>query len=88
MTDHAIDAPTADELGLEHPHARAVAQELTTIADVGVRREQAARALGARREALTLYVTLYRERYGYALDLDRVIARDALYADLAVLAVA
>ena len=48
MTDHAIDAPTADELGLEHPHARAVAQELTTIADVGVRREQAARALGAR----------------------------------------
>ena len=86
----AATAPTsAIDLGLEHPSAVALAEQLATIVEPSVRREQAARALADRRADLALYRALLVERYGAATPtLAAIIDADQLYADLAVLTVA
>lgn len=77
------------ELGLEHPSAIALAEQLATIAEPSIRREQAARAAADRRADLGLYHALLIERYGDAVPtLARIIGADQLLADLTVLAIA
>ena len=83
-----MTAATANELGLEHPSAIALADQLVSIAEPSIRRDYAAKALADRLADLALYVTLYRERYGHALNLERVIDADDLYGELVVLTVA
>lgn len=77
------------ELGLEHPSAITLAEQLATIGEPQLRREQAARALADRHADLDLYRTLLVERYGDAVpSLSAIVAADQLYGDLAILTVA
>lgn len=73
---------------LDHPSARALAAQLTTIADVGVRRHTAEVAVLERRGELALYRDLLVERYGHAPTLAQIEAADELLLELTVLAVA
>lgn len=78
----------ATALGLEHPSAIRLADQLEEHPEPQLRREAAARALADRRADLGLYRTLLVERYGSAPTLERIIDNDTLYGDLAVLTIA
>jgi hypothetical protein len=89
MTAATVEAPPlATVLGLVHPSARRLADQLATVPEPSLRREAAGRALADRRADLGLYRTLLVERYGKAPALEQIIADDDLYADLAILAIA
>lgn len=87
MTAATVEACLATTLGLEHPSAIRLAQQLEEE-PADVRRPAAARAAADRLSALGLYRTLVVERDGHAPPLERIVARDVLYADLTILAIA
>jgi hypothetical protein len=89
MTAATVEALTlATELGLVHPSARRLSDQLEQHPEPALRREAAGRALADRRADLALMRDLLVERYGTAPTLDRIIAGDELYADLAILTIA
>lgn len=88
MTAATVEASLATTLRLEHDHAIRLADQLEQHPEPELRREAATRALADRRADLVLYRALLVERYGAAPELERIIANDTLYGDLAVLAIA
>lgn len=88
MTAATVEATLAIELGLEHPSAIRYADQLEEHPEPQLRREAAGRALADRRSDLGLLRTLLVERYGNAPPLERIIAADQLYGDLAILTIA
>ena len=88
MTAATVEATLALELGLEHPAAILLADQLADLPD-DARRPAAGRAAADRLAALGLLRTLLVERYGTGVPpLERIVAGDTLYADLTILAIA
>lgn len=89
MTAATVEASLAITLGLEHPSAIRLADQLADHPEPALRREAALRALADRRADLGLLRTLLVERYGNAVpSVERIVAEDPLYADLAILTIA
>lgn len=87
MTAATVEATLVTELGLEHPSAIRLAESLEGE-PADVRRPAATRAAADRLAALRLLRALLVERDGTAPSLERLIANDALYGDLTILAIA
>ena len=88
MTAATVELTLALELGLEHPHAIRLADQLEGLPD-DARRPAAGNAAADRLADLTLLRALLVERYGTGVPpLTKIVAADTLYGDLTILAIA
>lgn len=87
MTAATVELSLAATLGLEHDSAIRLADQLEHE-PADIRRPAASRAAVDRLADLRLLRALLIERDGTAPSLERLVARDTLYGDLTILAIA